>query len=89
MAQSSSDRWSGRSVFLTVYLIAIFVAGGFGLVVGTRRPARSMSVGGVLTFQDTPLGLALFGMVAVALILGSVFIVIEVVSRRIDSEAVD
>jgi polyferredoxin len=89
MAQSSGERWTGRRVFLIVYLIAIFVAGGFGLMVGTRQPAHPMSILGIVMFQDTPLGIALFGMVTVALILGSVFILVEVVSRRIDSEGID
>lgn len=76
-------------IFLTIYLIAIFVAGGFGLVIGTRQPAHSISIVGIVIFHDTPLGIALFGMVTVALILGSIFIIIEIVSQHIDSETIN
>ena len=78
----------GRRVVLTVYAIAVSIAGGFGFVIGLIRPANLQAVNylGLVTFEPTPLGLAVWGMLTVGTILGVGISLVVAVSRFTDAE---
>ena len=81
---------SGRRIFILVWFLAVATAGVFGFMVGVIGPKalRHIGVFGVTIFHPTPVGLASYGMIAIGLILGSVYIAVEIASR-FDDHATD
>ena len=74
----------GHRIIIVLYVIVVGVAGLMGTIIGTIGPRdlQAVSFLGLVTFQPTPLGLALFGMSTVALGLGAVIVLVVAVSRR-------
>lgn len=74
----------GNRIIIALYLIVVAVAGLMGGVIGSigLRDLQAVSFLGVITFQPTPLGLALFGMLTIGTMLGVLLLLVVVVSRR-------
>lgn len=74
----------GNRIIIALYLIVVAVAGLMGGVIGSigLRDLEAVSFLGLVTFQPTPLGLALFGMVTIGTMLGVLLLLVIVVSRR-------
>ena len=67
---------SGKALLIVVFVGAMSVAGGFGYSIGSIGPRALGSVGvlGVTLFQPTPIGMALYGMTATGLALGTIYV---------------
>jgi hypothetical protein len=76
--------FGGNRVIIALYLIVVAVAGLMGGVIGSigLRDLEAVSFLGLVTFQPTPLGLALFGMLTIGTMLGVLLLLVIVVSRR-------
>lgn len=76
--------YSGRSVVFTIYCVAIGVAGVMGFLLGMIGPdaLRSVKLFFLIEMPPTPLGLAIYGMVTLATILGVLLLAVRFVSRR-------
>jgi hypothetical protein len=76
--------FGGHRVIITLYVIVVAIAGTMGGVIGSLglRDAEAVEAFGLVTFQPTALGLALFGMTTVGTILGVILLLVVVVSRR-------
>jgi hypothetical protein len=74
----------GNRIIIALYLIVVAVAGLMGGVIGSigLRDLEAVSFLGLVTFQPTPLGLALFGMLTIGTMLGVLLLLVIVVSRR-------
>ena len=87
-ATTNTDReptgYGGNRIIVALYVIVVCIAGLMGTVIGTIGPRdlEAVSFLGLVTFQPTPLGLALFGMSTVTVGLGLVLVLVIVVSRR-------
>jgi hypothetical protein len=75
---------SGDRLILALYLVVVSVAGLMGAIIGSigLRDLEAVSYPGLVTFQPTPLGLALFGMTTVGTVLGVLLGLVVVISRR-------
>jgi hypothetical protein len=80
--------FGGHRVILLLYGVVVSIAGTMGALIGSigLRDAQAVSAFGLITFQPTPLGLALFGMITVGTGLGAVLLLVVVVSRRYADE---
>lgn len=76
--------YSGRSVVLVIYLVAVGVAGVMGFLLGMIGPnaLRSVRLFFLIEMPPTPLGLAVYGMVTLATILGVLLLAVRFVARR-------
>ncbi|GAA0467921.1 DUF7520 family protein [Halococcus morrhuae DSM 1307] len=76
--------YSGRSVVFGIYCVAIGVAGVMGFLLGMIGPdaLRSVKLFFLIEMPPTPLGLAVYGMVTLATILGVLLLAVRFVSRR-------
>ncbi|MCY4730098.1 cox cluster protein [Natronomonas gomsonensis] len=74
----------GNRIIIALYLIVVAVAGLMGGVIGSigLRDLEAVSFLGLVTFQPTPLGLALFGMLTIGTMLGVLLLLVVFVSRR-------
>lgn len=88
MTDEDAAGLGGHRVIITLYVIVVSIAGLMGGVIGSigLRDAEAVSAFGLVTFQPTPLGLALFGVTTVGTILGVVLLLVVVVSRRYADE---
>ena len=78
----------GEKVVVAVYVIIVALAGVMGFVLGTIRPADLQpELFGVIALPPTPFGVALYGMLTVAVALGVFLGLVIYVSRRTDDEA--
>lgn len=80
---TNGSKRSGRLIFLLVWFVAVVIAGGFGFIVGVIGPKalRHIRVFGMTIFHPTPIGLALYGMIAVGFILTALYTAVEIASR--------
>ena len=80
--------FGGHRVIIALYLIVVAVAGTMGGVIGSigLRDAQPVTFLGLVTFQPTPLGLAMFGVATVGTMLGAVLLLVVFVSRRYADE---
>jgi hypothetical protein len=81
---------SGRRVVATVYLGVVALAGVLGYVLGIILPAqKNVQVAelGPIAFEITPVSFALYGMVMLAVSLGVLLALVQVVSSRFDDAA--
>ncbi|MFB6077407.1 MAG: hypothetical protein ABEJ80_00335 [Halarchaeum sp.] len=80
---------AGRRVVLVIYLVAVAIAGLFGyalgIVVGPNVLNGEVGALGPVTFSLTPLNLALYGVVMVAVTLGVFLLAVSVVARYDDA----
>ena len=74
----------GNRIIIALYFIVVAVAGLMGGVIGSigLRDLEAVSFLGVITFQPTPLGLALYGMLTIGTLLGVLLLLVVGVSRR-------
>lgn len=90
VAQPANVPETFRGPSFVVGLYAFFVAftGVAGVVLGTVGPDDLTSVHllGLIELQPTPLGLAVYGSVTVALILGVPLVLVVYVSRYVDDD---
>jgi hypothetical protein len=76
--------WGGNRIIIALYLIVVATTGLMGGVIGSigLRDLEPISYLGLVTFQPTPLGLALFGMLTIGTLLGVLLLLVVVVSSR-------
>ncbi len=76
--------YSGRSVVFVIYLVAVGVAGVMGFLLGMVGPdaLRSVRLFFLIEMPPTPLGLAVYGMVTLATILGVLLLAVRFIARR-------
>lgn len=94
MQRSTSPSTGGRSVVLFLYVGIVAFSGLIGFLLGTLGPQlfqsgetaglRSVLLLGVIPIQPTPLGLALYGAVTIAVVLGVPLGLVIFVSRHFD-----
>lgn len=79
----AGDR-SGRFVVLAMYVAITLLSGFLGVLVAVFGPAdlQPVRLFGLVTLQPTPLGLAIYGAVTVAVVLGVPLVAVVALSRR-------
>lgn len=86
MSEEGSRR--GNRVVLAVYAIIVAVAGIMGFVIGTIRPQNlDPRLFGVIDLPPTPFGMALYGMLTIAFVLGGLLLLVKYVAERYDTDA--
>ncbi len=89
-ADAEPSVWGGKRFVLLVYLALVAVTGVFGYIIGLARPENlDPRLLGVISLPPTPAGVALYGMVTVALVLGVLLLAVNYVSQRYDTAAID
>ena len=80
--------FGGNRIILALYAIVVAVAGLMGALIGSigLRDLESVSFLGLVTFQPTPFGLAAFGMATVGTLLGTLLLLVILISRRYADE---
>jgi hypothetical protein len=87
---SSVDSRRGSRVVLTVYVVIVAVAGVMGFVIGSIRPKNlDPELFGVVQLPPTPLGVALYGVLTVAIVLGVLLALVVYVSAAYDTETAE
>lgn len=82
--------WGGKRFVVLIYVGLIAVTGVFGYIIGLARPQDlNPRLLGVISLPPTPGGVALYGMVTVALVLGVLLVGVSYVAERYDTAAVD
>jgi hypothetical protein len=82
--------WGGKRFVSLIYLGLIVVTGLFGYIIGLARPQDlNPQLFGVISLPPTPFGVALYGMVTVALVLGILLMGVSYAAERYDTAAVD
>jgi hypothetical protein len=80
----------GKRFVILVYVALVAVTGVFGYIIGLARPENlDPRLLGVISLPPTPVGVALYGMLTVALVLGVLLLAVNYVSQRYDTAAVD
>ena len=84
MTEEDAPGFGGHRVIVLLYVVVVSIAGLMGAVLGSigLRDLEAVTAFGLVTFQPTPLGLALFGVVTVGTALGAVLLLVVAVSRR-------
>jgi hypothetical protein len=74
---------SSQPIFAAVSIIIILIAGGIGSIVGASGQERAVAMDllGVLSFEMTPISMAVFGMAVTASVLALLFGLVSVASR--------
>ncbi len=81
MGDAPTGSRSGRRTILLAFSLVIPIAGGFGLYVGALLP-NSATVGlWMLQFHPTPAKMALYGIIAMTIILGTLLGLVHTASR--------
>lgn len=79
---------AGEKVVVQMYVIIVALAGVMGFVLGTIRPANLQpALFGVIDLPPTPFGVALYGMLTIAIGLGILLGLVIYVSRRTSDTA--
>jgi len=87
MAPTESRR--GNRIVLAVYAAIVAVTGVMGFIIGLIRPKDlDPELFAVIDLPPTPFGMALYGMVTIALILGVLLLLVRYVAERYDTDAV-
>jgi uncharacterized iron-regulated membrane protein len=77
---------AGEKVVVQIYVIIVALAGVMGFVLGTIRPNDLQpALFGVIALPPTPFGVALYGMLTIAIGLGVLLGLVIYVSRRTDA----
>ena len=84
MTDEDAPGFGGHRIIILLYVVVVSIAGLMGAVLGSigLRDLEPVTALGLVTFQPTPLGLALFGMTTVGTGLGVVLLLVVAVSRR-------
>lgn len=90
MAQEADDaeprRFGGRRLVLGLYAVVVAIAAVMGFVIGAARPEElDPELLGVVQLPPTPLGMALYGALTLALLLGVLLLAVNYVSRYDDA----
>ncbi len=94
LARGVPARLEGPSLVVGMYAFIVSFAGVAGALIGTFAPdllgteLDPVALFGVLEIQPTPVGLAVYGMVTIALLLGVPLALVVYVSNRFDDDAV-
>jgi hypothetical protein len=89
-ATSDPAVWGGKRFVILIYVALVAVTGVFGYIIGLARPEDlDPRLLGVISLPPTPAGVALYGMLTVALVLGVLLLAVNYVSQRYDTAAVD
>lgn len=88
MTEEEPPGFGGHRIIVLLYVVVVAIAGLMGGVLGSigLRDLEPVTALGLVTFQPTPLGLALFGVVTVGTALGVVLLLVVAVSRRYADE---
>ena len=79
---------AGEKVVVQIYVIIVALAGVMGFVLGTIRPNDLQpALFGVIALPPTPFGVALYGMLTIAIGLGVLLGLVIYVSRWTDAAA--
>jgi hypothetical protein len=79
---------AGEKVVVQIYVIIVALAGVMGFILGTIRPDNLQpALFGVIALPPTPFGVALYGMLTIAIGLGVLLGLVIYVSRRTDDAA--
>lgn len=80
--------FDGERIIVALYVIVVAITGLMGGVIGSigLRNLQPVSYLGLVTFQPTPFGLAMFGMTTVGTLLGAILLLVVFVSRRYADE---
>ncbi|WP_226023383.1 DUF7520 family protein [Halomicrobium salinisoli] len=74
---------AGNRVVVTIYLIIVALAGVMGFVLGLIRPENlDPRLFGVVELPPTPFGVAVYGLVTVAVVLGVLLALVSYVSEK-------
>ncbi|MFB6142357.1 MAG: cox cluster protein [Halorientalis sp.] len=85
-----ADVRRGDRVVLAVYLVIVAIAGVMGYTLGSASPEDlDPELFGVVQLPPTPLGVALYGVVTVAVGLGLFLALVAYVARHYDPDAVE
>lgn len=88
--ESDPAVWGGKRFVILVYIALVGVTGVFGYIIGLARPENlDPRLLGVVSLPPTPAGVALYGMLTVALVLGVLLLGVNYVSQRYDTAAAD
>jgi hypothetical protein len=79
-----SDETSGKRVILAIYVVVVALAGFTGFALGYIGPRglKPVSYLGLVEFQPTPFGLAAYGSLTLATVLGVMLALVMYVSKR-------
>ena len=82
--QARATGLSGNRVIVALYLVVLAVTALMGAIIGSigLRDLEAVTFLGLVTFQPTPLGLAAFGVTTIGTFLGTLLLLVVVVSRR-------
>lgn len=95
MERSTESTTGGRSIVLALYAGIVAFSGLIGFLLGTLGPQlfqdetgslRPVLLLGIVEIQPTPLGLALYGIVTIAIVLGVPLALVILASRHVDEE---
>jgi len=78
----------GQRIIVALYVVVVTIAGLMGGIIGSigLRDLQAVSAFGLITFQPTPLGLAMFGVTTIGTLLGVLLLLVVFVSRRYADE---
>lgn len=75
--------YEGRRLVVAIYLVIVVLAGAMGFLIGVIAPQDlDPRLFGVLALPRGPLGMAVYGAVTVAAVLGVVLAAVKLVSDR-------
>ena len=79
--------WSGRRVILVLYVVVVAIAGFTGFAIGSIGPRDlDPELFGFVQLPPTPLGMAAYGAITLAVVLGVVLALVIFVSDRYVSD---
>lgn len=79
---------AGHRLTLLLYGLLVALSGGFGFVIGLLRPADlDPELFFLVELPPSPLGVALYGALTVAVVLGSLLALVTLVGNRFDRHA--
>lgn len=85
MSDPHERRLPGRRIVVYLYVVVVAIAAGTGFLLGTIQPqGLDPELFGVVQLPPTPLGMALYGGLTLAVVLGVVLLAVRYVSRRYD-----
>jgi len=84
-ANESGGGLAGRRLVVGLYLVVVAVAAFLGLVIGLIAPKElDPRLFGLIDMPPTPLGMAAYGGITLAVLLGALLLAVAYVSRRYD-----
>jgi|GEM_PF-720771 len=82
-AVPEATKVAGNRVILTIYAALVGLAGLFGFLIGIfLEDLEPVAMFGVIPVPPTPVGLAVYGAITIAVVLGVFLGLVMVVSRR-------